>query len=151
MPKSSDNKPPRKRPAANGIVDYINPAGLPPGRGYSQVVVARGPVQTIYVGLQTAVDAAGTLVGKGDIAAQTQQVMKNIEICLTAAGGAPEHIVRWSIYVVAGQPVQRAFEAAMRWWGARPNLPANTVVFVAGFPGLPDVLVAIDAIAVVPG
>ncbi len=151
MPETSDNRRPQKRPDAHGVVEYINPAGLPPGRGYSQVVAAKGPVWTIYVGLQTAVDAAGTLVGKGDIAAQTQQVMKNIEICLTAAGAGPEHIVRWSIYVAAGQPVQPAFEAAMRWWGARPKFPANTVVFVAGFPGLPDVLVAIDAIAVVPG
>lgn len=151
MPKTLGRKRPHKRSAAHGVVDYINPAGLPPGRGYSQVVAASGPVRTIYVGLQTAVDAAGTLLGKGDIAAQTQQVMKNIEICLTAAGAKPEHIVQWSIYVAAGQPVQPAFEAAMRWWGARPNLPANTVVFVAGFPGLPEVLVAIDAIAVVPG
>jgi len=38
----------------------------------------------------------------------------------------------------------------MRWWGGRPNPPANSVMLVMGFPLLPDVLLAIDAVAVVP-
>jgi hypothetical protein len=38
----------------------------------------------------------------------------------------------------------------MRWWGTRPNPPANTLVLVRGFPLLPDVLLMIDAVAAVP-
>lgn len=109
-----------------------------------------GPVKTIYVGAQTAVDASGALVGERDIAAQTDQVLKNIGLCLEAAGAKPEHIVHWNIYVIEDQPIQAAFEAAMRWWGSRPNPPANTVVLVRGFPLLPDVLLMIDAVAAVP-
>jgi enamine deaminase RidA (YjgF/YER057c/UK114 family) len=147
---STRKSPRRKSPAAHGNVRYINPEGLPPGRGYTQVVAASGPVKTIYVGAQTAVDGTGALVGKGDIAAQTEQVLRNVEICLRAAGAKPQHIVQWSIYLVEGTSVQAGFEAAMRWWGPRPNPPANTVIFVHGFPLLPDVLVMIDAVAVVP-
>jgi enamine deaminase RidA (YjgF/YER057c/UK114 family) len=117
---------------------------------YTQAVAVSGPVKTIYIGAQTAADASGALVGKGDIAAQTDQVMKNISQCLDAAGARFEHIIHWNIYVVDGQPLQPAFEAGMRWWGGMPNPPANTVLMVAGFPFLPDVLVMIDAIAVVP-
>jgi enamine deaminase RidA (YjgF/YER057c/UK114 family) len=133
-----------------GSVQYINPEGLPPGRGYTQVVAVSGPAKTIYVGAQTPVDASGALVGERDIAAQTEQVLKNVGLCLAAAGAKPEHIVHWNIYVIEGQPIQAAFEAAMRWWGSRPNPPANTVVLVRGFPLLPDVLLMIDAVAAVP-
>ena len=133
-----------------GSVQYINPDGLPPGRGYTQVVAVSGLAKTIYVGAETAVDSAGKLVGEGDIRAQTEQVLRNVELCLQAAGAKPGHIVKWNIYVVEGQPIQPAFEAAMRWWGTRPNPPANTVVLVSGFPLLPDVLLMIDAVAAVP-
>src|SRR5512144_1310032 len=101
MPQASRKVAPRKKPGGRGPVSrgnvrYINPEGLPPGRGYSQVVAASGAVKTIYVGAQTAVDAAGALVGKGDIAAQTDQVLRNVGLCLQAAGAQPEHIVQWS-------------------------------------------------------
>ena len=139
----------RSRPA-RGSVEYLNPAGMLGNPAFTQVVAASGPVKTIYVGAQTPVDASGALVGKGDIAAQTLQVLKNLETCLQAAGAGPEHIVHWNIYIVHHQPLQAAVEASMRWWGGKPNPPANSVMFVVGFPLLPDVLLAIDAVAVVP-
>jgi hypothetical protein len=37
----------------------------------------------------------------------------------------------------------------MRWWGNRPNPPANSVMFVTSFTP-PDFVVGIDAVAVVP-
>lgn len=140
----------QNRAVTRGAVQHINPAGLPKSPAFTQAVAVTGPVKTIYVGAQTAVDASGAIVGKGDIAAQTEQILKNIQMCLEAAGAGPEHVVQWNIYIVQGQPIQPAFEAGMRWWGARPNPPANSVMLVVGFPLLPDVLVAIDAVAVVP-
>ncbi len=150
MAKTLRKTPARKPRSARGSVQYINPEGLPKNSAFSQVVVASGPVKTVYVGAQTAVDASGTVVGKGDVAAQTEQILKNVETCLQATGAKPEHIVHWNIYIVQGQPIQPAFEAGMRWWGGRPNPPANSVMLVIGFPLLPDVLLAIDAVAVVP-
>lgn len=133
-----------------GNVEYLNPQGMIRNPAFSQVVVASGPVKLVYVGAQTPVDESGTIVGKGDIAAQTEQVLRNLETCLRAAGAGPEHIAQWNVYIVHDQPVRPAFEASMRWWGGRPNPPANSVVLVSGFPLLPDVLLAIDAVAVVP-
>jgi len=150
MAKTSRKTPGRKPPPARGSVHYLNPAGLPKNPAFTQVVVASGPVKTVYIGAQTAVDASRTLVGKGDIVVQTEQILKNIGTCLEAAGAKPVHIVQWNIYIVQGQPIQPAFEASMRWWGGRPNPPANSVMLVMGFPLLPDVLLAIDAVAVVP-
>jgi enamine deaminase RidA (YjgF/YER057c/UK114 family) len=151
VPRKAARRQPARKPAlSQRAARYINPAGLPQPRGYTQAVAVSGPAKTVYVGAQTAVDASGVLVGKGDIAAQTRKVMENIGLCLEAAGAKPEHIVLWRIYVVDGQPIQAAFEEGLRWWGSKPNLPANTVIFVAGFPLLPEVLVAIEATAVVP-
>ena len=150
MAGPSHKTPPRKPRSVPGSVSYINPEGLLKNPEFTQVVVASGPVKTIYVGAQTPVDGSGKLVGKGDIAGQTVQVLNNVETCLRAAGAGPEHIVQWNIYVVPDQPIQAAIEASMRWWGGKPNPPANSVVLVMGFPLLPDVLIAIDAVAVVP-
>ncbi len=133
-----------------GSVEHLNPEGMLRNPAFSQVVVAHGPVKLIHVGAQTPVDATGMIVGKGDIAAQTEQVLKNLETCLRAAGAGPEHIAQWNVYVLRDQQVMPALEASMRWWGGRPNPPANSVMYVSGFPLLPDVLLMIDAVAIVP-
>ena len=100
-------------------------------------------------GGQNAVDASGTIVGKGDIKAQTEQVLKNIQAALSAGGAQLEHVIKWNLYVVQGQPLQAGFEVFQRVWGRRPNPPAITMAFVAGLAN-PDFLVEMDAIAVVP-
>ncbi len=132
-----------------GSVEYINPEGMHKNPAFTQVVVATNPAKTVYIGMQNAVSAQGEIVGKGDIAAQTEQVMKNLQTCLDAAGARAEHIVIWTIYLQHGQPIRPALEVGMRWWGNRPNPPANTVVFVPAFSP-PDFLIGIEAVAVVP-
>jgi enamine deaminase RidA (YjgF/YER057c/UK114 family) len=132
-----------------GSVEYVNPEGMHKNRAFTQVVVATNPTKTVYIGMQNAVSPQGEIVGKGDIAAQTEQTLKNIEMCLAAAGAGPEHLVSWSIYVQHGQPMAPAIEVGMRWWGNRPNPPANTVIFVPAFSP-PDFLIGIEALAVVP-
>ncbi len=135
--------------ASQGSVQYLNPDGLVKNPAFTQVVVASGPVKTVYIGMQNAVDGSRNIVGKGDIAAQTEQTLKNVQICLEAAGAKPEHIVLWTIYIAQGQSIQVGAAAGQRWWGNRPNPPANSVVIVAEFAP-PDFLVGIEAIAVVP-
>jgi enamine deaminase RidA (YjgF/YER057c/UK114 family) len=133
----------------HGSVEYINPKGMHKNPAFSQVVVATNPAKTVYIGMQNAVSAQGEIVGKGDMAAQTEQVLKNLQTCLEAAGARAEHIVIWTIYIQHGQPIIPAIEVGMRWWGNRPNPPANTVLFVPTFSP-PDFLVGIEAVAVVP-
>ncbi len=133
-----------------GFVQYIDPDELPKNPAYTNVIVVSGSVKTIYIGAQGAFDAStGTIVGKGDIGAQSLQVMKNIQAALTAAGAGLEHIVKWNIYLTQGQPLQPGVEAFQRVWGNRPNPPINTVMYVSELVPS-DFLVCIDAIAVVP-
>jgi enamine deaminase RidA (YjgF/YER057c/UK114 family) len=132
-----------------GQVLYINPDGLPKNPAFTNVIVVTGQVKTIYIGGQDAVDSSGTIVGKGDIKQQTEQVLANLQAALKAGGAELEHIVKWNVYVVQGQDIQQGFEAFQQVWGHRPNPPAITFMFVSGL-GNPDFLVEMDAIAVVP-
>jgi enamine deaminase RidA (YjgF/YER057c/UK114 family) len=145
------NKPDQKQgdPTMKGSVQHLNPDGLQKNPGYSQAVVVTGNVKTVYVGGQNAVDAAGKVVGKGDIKAQTEQVLMNVETVLAAGGAKLEQVVKWNVYIVQGQSPLPGFEAFRRAWGNRPNPPIVTVVFVAGLAN-PDFLVEIDAVAVAP-
>lgn len=130
-------------------VEYLSPDGLLKNPAFSQVVITRGQVRTVYVGGQNSVNAAGEIVGEGDIGRQGEQIFENIKIALSGAGARLEHIVKWSVYVVQGQPLIPAFEVFRRVWGDRPHPPLVTVLFVAGLAS-PDYLLEIEAIAVVP-
>lgn len=130
-------------------VEHLNPDGLHKNPAFTQMVVVTGAPRTIYIGGQDAVDAQGNIVGKGDIARQTEQTLHNLETALKAAGASFEHIIKWNMYIVQGQPLAAGFEAFQRIWGRRANPPAITMAYVAALAN-PDFLVEIDAIAVVP-
>lgn len=60
---------------ASKTVQFINPATLSTPKGYSHAaVVDLGTCTMVIISGQVALDSAGNLVGKGDIAAQTEQV-----------------------------------------------------------------------------
>jgi enamine deaminase RidA (YjgF/YER057c/UK114 family) len=136
-------------PSAHALVEYINPDRLHKNPAFTQVISVSGPVKTIYVGGQDAVDAQGIIVGKGDLKAQTAQVLANLSEALAAAGAGPEHIIKWNMYLVQGQSLQEGFQAFQQFWGLRPNPPTITMAYVSGLAN-PDFLIEMDAVAVVP-
>ncbi len=140
QPKENDTK---------GRVEYINPDALNKNPAFTNVIAVTGRVKTIYIGGQDAVDASGNIIGKGDIQAQTEQILKNIQAALAAAGAGLEHIIKWNVYVVQGQSLSAGFEAFQRIWGNRPNPPTITMAFVSGLAHS-DFLCEMDVIAVVP-
>ena len=132
-----------------GRVEHLNPEGIIRNPAFTNVVVVSGSVRTIYVGGQDAVTADGKVVGKGDIAAQTEQVLANLQTALAAAGAGPEHVIKWNLLVVEGQSIEQGYAAFQRVWGNRPNPPLITAAFVSALAN-PDFLIEMDAIAVVP-
>jgi enamine deaminase RidA (YjgF/YER057c/UK114 family) len=132
-----------------GSVRYINSDSLNKNPAFTNVVVVEGNVKTVHIGGQDAVNASGEIVGKGDIVAQTEQILANLRVALAAGGARPEHIIKWNIYVVEGQSLQTGFAAFQNAWPEVPNPPAITGVFVSGLAH-PDFLVEMDAVAVVP-
>jgi enamine deaminase RidA (YjgF/YER057c/UK114 family) len=129
--------------------EHLNPDGLHRNPAFTQAIVVSGPVRTIYVGGQNAVSADGQIVGRRDIAAQTTQVLENIETALAAAGAGFEHVIKWNLLIVEGASLQAGFAAFQKVWGDRPNPPVITAAIVRGLAN-PDFLLEMDAIAVVP-
>src|SRR3712207_8594410 len=62
-----------------GSVRYINPDSLNYNPAFTNVVVVEGNVKTVHIGGQDAGNASGEIVGKGDIVAQTEQVLGNLD------------------------------------------------------------------------
>src|SRR6476661_1647248 len=107
--------------AALGSVQHLNPETLHHNPAFSQAVLVSGAVKTVYIGGQNAVDTAGAIVGRGDIGAQAEQVMQNLQAALAAGGVGLEHVIKWNIYLVQGQPLQPGFAVFQRVWNRRPN------------------------------
>ncbi len=132
-----------------GVVTHLNPEGLHRNPAFSQVVVARGRTRTVYVGGQNAVDSSGSIIGKGEIGVQAAQVATNLQVSLGAAGASVEHIVKWTVFAVQGQPIGPAMGAFQQAFGKMPTPPAISVVFVSALAH-PDFLLEVEAVAVVP-
>jgi 2-iminobutanoate/2-iminopropanoate deaminase len=87
--------------------------------------------------------ATGQIVG-GDIAAQTEQVMRNIAALLRASGAGFEHVVRTTVFLADMNEFAAMNEVYGRHVADPP--PARATVQVSRLPK--DVKVEIDAIAV---
>jgi enamine deaminase RidA (YjgF/YER057c/UK114 family) len=74
-------------------LDHLRPSGLHHNPAYSHVVTAVG-ARGIYISGQVSVDEEGRIVGEGDLAAQTTQVMQNLGLALKAAGATYANIVK---------------------------------------------------------
>lgn len=131
-------------------VERINPDTMHRNPAFTQMVVLPANARTAIIGGQNAIDRDGNIVGKGDLAAQTRQALKNLLACLDAVNAGVEDLVQVKIHILAGQDLRAAFGAWMEVWGQRSDPPAVTVLFVAGLAH-PDYLIEIEATAVLAG
>jgi enamine deaminase RidA (YjgF/YER057c/UK114 family) len=128
-------------------LEHIRPADLSNHPAYTHVVAARG-ARHVYVSGQVAVDADGTPVGAGDLAAQTEQVMQNLGTALAAAGATFDDVVKITTFVVDYTPEMRSTIGEVRGrYLPADNPPASTLVGVSALAA-PDWLIEIEAIAV---
>ncbi|SDJ97075.1 Enamine deaminase RidA, house cleaning of reactive enamine intermediates, YjgF/YER057c/UK114 family [Catalinimonas alkaloidigena] len=127
----------------------LTPEALYRPPAFTNVMVVESPARTIFVGGQNAGMPDHPTRGKGDLKTQARLILRNVQTALTAAGATLDHLVKCNVYIVQGQPLYHAFEAFQSEWGQRPEPPTVTVLFVAGLAH-PDVLMEMDAVAVVP-
>lgn len=120
---------------------YTEQAPAPIGP-YSQAVKVdlTVPSSLLFVSGQVAIE----LASKGDIQAETQQVMENIGAILKAAGKDYSNIVKSSIFVKDMNNFGLINEVYGRFFSAEP--PARETVEVARLPK--DVNVEISVIAI---
>jgi 2-iminobutanoate/2-iminopropanoate deaminase len=107
---------------------------------YSQAIKANG---FIFTSGQIAIDPATNQIIQGDVAAQTERVLKNLEAILKAAGSGLERVVRTTVFLKNMGDFAAMNEVYGRFWKSAP--PARSTVEVARLPR--DVAVEIDVIA----
>ena len=125
----------RQAIAANGAPRAIGP--------YSPAIRAGN---LLFLSGQIPIDPVTGQLVDGDIAAQTDQVMRNVCALLKAAGAGVEHLVKTTIFLADMNDFAAVNERYATFLSDPP--PARATVQVARLPL--DVRVEIDAIAVLP-
>jgi reactive intermediate/imine deaminase len=115
---------------------------------YSQAVrVETGDAVWIHISGQVAVDLEGNLVGTGDLRAQTRQVFENLKAILEANGATFADVVKIGTYLTTLYDLAGMREIRSEYLTSEP--PASTAVQVMALV-VPDALIEIDLVAVVP-
>ena len=107
---------------------------------YSQAIKANG---FVFVSGQVAIDLATQQVIAGDVAAQTDRVLRNLSEILEAAETGLGKVVRSTVFLKNMSDFAAMNEVYAKYFSTAP--PARSTVEVARLPK--DVLVEIDVIA----
>jgi len=131
-------------------IHLFNPPTLvKPVAGYSQVAVVNEG-KMVYISGQVALDASGQLVGKDDFLAQVEQIYKNLQAAIEAAGGTFHNVIKLNFYCV--DSVDPALIPGIREirdkYVNTHNPPASTFVIVRRLIR-PEWLIEIEAVAAV--
>lgn len=100
--------------------------------------------RTIYVSGALGVDDTWKVVGKGDVALQTERAFEIIGKTLKAAGSSLDEVLKMNVYLINAGDYRAMNEVRKRVF--RPPYPASTVVVVKELV-LPEALVEVEIIA----
>lgn len=121
--------------------EVIVTANAPQAIGpYSQAIKAAG---LVFCSGQIALDPESGSIVAGDVAQQTDRVLRNLAAVLTAAGSGLERVVKTTVFLKNMGDFAAMNEVYGRYFKTAP--PARSTVEAARLPK--DVLVEIDVIA----
>ena len=107
---------------------------------YSQGIKAGG---FVFVSGQVALDPKTGEMVAGDVAAQTERVLQNLQAIVEAAGSDLDRVVKATVYLRTMADFAAMNEVYKKYFKTEP--PARATVAVAGLPK--DALVEIDVVA----
>jgi 2-iminobutanoate/2-iminopropanoate deaminase len=113
---------------------------------YHHYIRVDNPKSLIFLSGQLARDAEGNLVGKGNMAEQTRQCIRNMRTVLEAAGGTLDDIVSVVVYTTDMREFKRITDARMEFF--IDKLPTSTIVEVNHLAD-PALMIEIQATAAI--
>ena len=129
------------------MADAFNAPGVVKPFGIFSSAAWQSDGKVLHVSGHVSQTADGATVGHGDMEAQTRQVLENIRVVLSCAGGTMDDIVKVTVFVTDVADISKIHEVRSEFFN-KPY-PASTLVQVAQLIA-PDWLIEIEAIAVIP-
>jgi reactive intermediate/imine deaminase len=129
------------------MAEGFNAPGVVKPFGVFSSAAWQPPGRVLHLSGQVAQDAGGNLVGAGDIAAQTRQVLENLRRVLASAGGTMDDIAKVTVFLTDMAGLMEVHRVRAEFF--RPPYPASTLVQVAALVR-PEYLIEIEAVAVIP-
>jgi enamine deaminase RidA (YjgF/YER057c/UK114 family) len=122
--------------------------GLAPPPGYAHTVTVQAGERLVFAAGAVPIDPSGSLVGPGDLRAQTRAVLDNLAEALRGAGTGLDRVVATTVYVVAAEQA----DLATVWEEVRSSDlsigPHSSTLLGVPFLGYTGQLVEITAVAV---
>lgn len=100
----------------------------------------------IWISGQLSFDEQENFVGKGDMRAQTEQVLKNIKSAVEKLGGTMDDIVQVTVFVKEMGSLKDIHDVRLKYF--KEPYPTSTLVEITEFVH-PDALIEINAVAAV--
>ncbi len=126
----------------------IAPPSLSAPRGFSHGILVKGG-QLLFIAGQVASDVQGNIVAPGDLIKQFEQVLRNLNAVVEAAGGTLQDVVKLNVfvrdrrnYVASLKPIGEVFRRHFNG-----HYPAIALVEVSGL-FQDDALIEMEGIAV---
>lgn len=125
----------------------FNPPGVWQPFGAFSLVTLQGDGQVTHLKGQVPLDAEGNIVGIGDMPAQVDKVLENIQAVLAALGGEMGDILSLTQHTTDIAAFMTSGDVRARYF--KEPYPATTTVEVSALYH-PDIMVEITAIAEIP-
>src|SRR5436190_24349260 len=124
----------------------VSPKIRQPSGHFSQATMIEARGSLVFISGMTARRADGSIVGIGDIEAQTRPVCENVKFAVEQAGGAMDDICRVDVYVRNMEHFDQIHKVRREYF--KSPAPASTMVEICKMTS-PDYLIEINAIAVI--
>jgi len=125
----------------------INPVSWSQQLGFDQAQLVEGQRRQLFVSGQDAVDATGNPQHEGDMAAQLELSVDNLEAILAAADMSLANVVRLNAYTTDFDELLKNWATLTNRFGDSDDGFATTLLGVSRLPA-PGLLVMLEATAV---
>jgi enamine deaminase RidA (YjgF/YER057c/UK114 family) len=127
-------------------IELIHPPELTDRAPYAYAAVAREVSRLIFTAGACPLDESGVVIEPGDVQAQAERVMVNLQVALGAAGAGLTDVVKTTVYVASHErsDLLTAWQVVRRVFGDHDAPSTLLGVAVLGYP---DQLVEVEAVA----